>query len=143
MRKLAPFLLVAAVLSFAPFVPPPVGPEDASAAGKPAWLDGGCMVSFVDAGSLVAIDTYRSSAWQASFLCTTQVRYVFCESSPSLATPDCAASAVLHERLRPDITYDIAVPANQRYLSIVAEDGGGGASNGCCVNIVQPRFLPE
>ncbi len=141
MRNLAPFLAVAALLCLAPFIPAPVGPENAIALDDPAFPDGGCRVLFTDAGTTVTVDTFRPQAWQMAIQCLTQsVRYKMCEASTGTDPATCAAG-VINQRLAADLTYDIAVPSNRRWLSITSDDAG--TTINCCVQTVTPRNLPE
>lgn len=138
MRKLLPFLAVAAVLSMLPLFPAPIGPREALAVDDPALPDGGCRVVITDAGTTVTVDTYRTTAWQMAVQCQTQaVRYRMCEGTDTTA---CYATSI-NQRLAPDLTYDIAVPNGRRLLSFVTDDAG--VTLNCCVQVVTPRNLPE
>jgi len=139
MRKLAPFLLIAAVLTFAPFVPAPIGPGEAEAVDDVAFYDGGCIVAFTDGGTTVTIDTYRTSSWNASVAVTGGAACLkWCEASTGTDPATCSASRVVCPGgpLKQDTTYDIAVPSNRRFLSMTSADAGTATQ--LCVGLVTP-----
>ncbi len=118
MRKLAPFLAVAALLSLSPFLPAPVGPVDAQALDLPALQDGGSVVTFTDGGQMVTLDTGRKNGWHMVIRCENQnVRYLMCESNV------CSANNT-NCPLDSNITYDIPVPNGYPWLSIYSDDAG-------------------
>ncbi len=119
MRKLAPFLAVAALLCLAPLVPAPVGPTEAHAIDDPAFIDGGSIVTVIDGGSTTTIDTGITNSWPMAITAENQpVRYKMCE-----VCAGCLATSV-NQLLQADRIFDIQVPNNRRCLSLFAEDGG-------------------
>lgn len=140
MRKLAPFLLVAAVLSLTPAIPAPIGPSTAEAMDDPAFIDGGCIVTFLDGGTTVTIDTFRTSSWNASIAVAASGAAVclrWCEASTGTDPATCAANRniCVGGPLKSDGVFDIAVPSNRRFLSMTSADAGSAS---ICVGLVTP-----
>lgn len=139
MRHVLPFLGLALLLSLTPAIPAPIGPGEALAVDDPAFIDGGCIVAFLDGGATVTVDTYRTSSWNASVAVSGGAACLrWCEASTGTDPATCAASRTVCPGgpLKQDGTYDIAVPGNRRFLSMTSADGGTATQ--LCVGLVVP-----
>lgn len=159
-------LAAVALFSVLPFLPPPAGPSEAFALDDPAMPDGGSIVGCTDGGTLVTADTGRTSAWASAIRCEgVSARYTFCEyniarccafepdggffgpdggwdydGGQNLGQGSCSATTA-NQWLNNDITYDINVPANRRFVSFLfgaATDANDGGQPGCHIQAVTP-----